>query len=275
MMKKINIMKKTGKKISGYLLITTIFLVCFLYIRFPGQAVQSYLLNTMAERYPSVSFSLQSVSLGFPPGLIMENILLGFNGNPESSARLESLRIRPRLSGYLVGRTSFAITALAYGGDVKGRVNFPHLALDTMPASVEIALQNVNLERIAYLKERLGRQISGKLSGAYTYRGDSQFDFTVQNGTYQLVDKLVGIDRLEFSRAEVQITLKGSLMKVNKLTLTGDKMNISLKGDIVLNSEFKNSEINLTGTMELAAMNNRKVSLLITGTIGNAKTRYL
>jgi type II secretion system protein N len=268
-------MKKISKNVVLYILFTFIALVCFFYVRFPGQVVQSYLLNIVAERYPAVSLSLASVSLSFPPGLKMENVLLGFKDNPESSARLESLRVRPRLSGYLVGRSSFAISAVAYGGAVKGRVNFPQLVLDKIPTSAEITLENVDLAKIAYLKERLGRQISGKLSSVYTYRGDSQFDFTVQNGTYQLVDKLFGFDRLDFSRAEGQMALKGGLLKINKLKLTGDKISFSLKGDIILNPEFKNSEINLTGTMELATMNNKKVSLSITGTVGNAKTRYL
>lgn len=168
------------------------------------------------------------------------------------------------------------MNAVAYGGVMQGRVNFPNLLPDKIPTSAEIKLENLNLEKIAYLKERLGRQISGKLSGVYTYRGsDSQFDFNVQNGTYQLVEKISGFDRIDFSRAEGQITLKGGLLKINKLKLTGDKINLSLKGDIVLNPDFKNSEISLTGTMELAAMNNKKMTLTITGTIGNAKTRYL
>ena len=107
----------------------------------------------------------------------MENVLLGFKDNPESGVRLESLRVRPRLSGYLVGRSSFAMNAVAYGGAVQGRVNFPSLTPDKIPTSAEIKLENLNLEKIAYLKEKLGRQISGKLSGAFTYRGDSQLDF--------------------------------------------------------------------------------------------------
>jgi type II secretion system protein N len=267
--------KKISKPILYYTLFTVSALVFFLYVRFPGPVVQSYLLNSMAERYPALSLSLESVSLSFPPGLHMENVLLVFKDNPGSNVRLESLRVRPRLSAYVLGRSSFAINAAANGGTVKGRVNFPQLVPEKIPAGAEITLDNVDLEKIAYLQERLGRQITGRLSGAYTYRGDSQFDFAIQNGTYPLVDKLFGFDRLDYSRAEGQITLKGGLLKINKLKLTGDKITISLKGDIILNPDFKNSEINLTGTMELAAMNNKKVSLAITGTVGNAKTRYL
>jgi type II secretion system protein N len=267
--------KKISKGLALYTLVTLIALVFFLYVRFPDQAVRSYLLDTMTERYPAASLSLASVSPSFPPGLKMANVLLSFKDN-QADVRLESLRVRPRLTGYLVGHSSFAMNAVAYGGVMHGRVNFPNLLPDKIPTSAEIKLENLNLEKIACLKERLGRQIGGKLSGVYTYRGsDSQFDFNVQNGTYQLVEKISGFDRIDFSRAEGQITLKGGLLKINKLKLTGDKINLSLKGDIVLNSDFKNSEISLTGTMELAAMNNKKMPLTITGTIGNAKTKYL
>jgi hypothetical protein len=95
-------MKKISKNNILYILFTFIAVVCFLYVRFPGQVVQSYLLNTVAERYSAVSLSLASVSLSFPPGLRMENVLLGFKDNPGSNARLETLRVRPLLSAYLV-----------------------------------------------------------------------------------------------------------------------------------------------------------------------------
>jgi type II secretion system protein N len=268
-------MKKISKNIVLYTLFTLIALGFFLYVRFPGQVVQRYLLDTVAERYPAASLSLTSVSLSFPPGLKMENVILSFKDNPASDFPLESLMVRPRFLGFIVGRSSFSMNAVTYGGAVQGRINFPNLLPDKIPSRIEIKLENLNLEKIAYLKERLGRQISGKLSGVYTYHGDSQFDFNVRNGNYQLLDKIFGFDRIDFSRAEGQITLKGGLLKINKLKLTGDKINFSLKGDIVLNPDFKNSEISLAGTMELAAMNNKKVSLTITGTIGNAKTKYL
>lgn len=268
-------MKIISKNIMLYILFTFIVLGFFLYVRFPGKAVQSYLLDTIAERYPQVSLSLASVSLSFPPGLKMEGLFLGFKDNPEPALRLERLRVRPRWSGYLFGNSSWAMNAVLYGGNLQGRVNYQHLIPDKIPASAELKFANLNLEKIAYLKERLGRQISGKFSGAFNYRGDSRLDFAVQNGSYQLLDKIFGLDRLDFSLAEGQIELKGGLLKLNKLKLQGDKINCSFKGDIVLQPDFKNSEINLTGTMELAAMGNKKISLSITGTIGNAKTRYL
>ena len=268
-------MKKITKSTVIYILFTFIVLWFFLYIRFPGNVVQSYLVDMVAERYPEVTLSVASASLGFPPGLKMENVVLSFKDNPASGTILEMLKVRPRLSNYVVGRSSFSITAALYDGDAQGRVNFPNVLPEKIPTSAELKFANLNLAKFAYLKERLGRQITGKLSGTYAYHGDSQLDFDIQNGTYQLLDKLLGLDRIEFSSAEGQLVLKGGLLKINKLKLQGDKINCFLKGDVVLNPDFKNSEINLTGTIELAAMNNKKISLSITGPIGNARTKYL
>jgi hypothetical protein len=80
-------MKRISKSIVLYILFTFIVLGFFLYVRFPDQAVRSYLLDTMAERYPAASLSLASVSPSFPPGLKMANVLLSFKDNPASDVR--------------------------------------------------------------------------------------------------------------------------------------------------------------------------------------------
>ena len=269
-------MKIINKYKLLYVLFTFLVLGFFLDLRFPGKVVQNYLLDTMAERYPEASLSLASVAMSFPPGLKMENLRWGFKDNPEPLLRLELLRVRPRLLGYLTGHASLATNALAYGGTLRGRVDYLHLVPDKIPASAELKFAGLTLDKITYLQERLGRRISGTLSGNFNYQGDSsRLGFEIKNGSYQLLDKLMGIDRLDFSQAEGQIELKGGVLKLNSLKLQGDKINCSLKGDIVLNPDFKNSQISLTGTMELAAMGNRKISLSITGTIGNARTNYL
>ena len=54
--------------------------------------------------------------------------------------------------------------------------------------------------------------------------------------------------------------------------MKGDKINLSLQGYLLLNPEFKNSELNLNGTMEILTLSNKKVPLTINGTIGNAKS---
>ena len=268
------IMPKLNKHLIFYAFFSLAALLFFLYARFPDKVVEKYLLDSLAERNSGTFVSVRSVGLSFPPGLKAEEVLFGFRSNPDSLIRLESLMVRPRLIGYLAGHASFAIRAAAYGGLLKGRVDFPHLRPEGSFKGVDLRFEDLTLEKCDYLKEKLGRQISGKLGGAFTSHGDSQLDFTIQNGSYQLLDNLLGFNRLDFSKIEGQLQLKGQVLKINKLRLTGDKISLSLKGDMILNPEFRNSELNLNGTMEVAALNNKKISLAVTGTIGNAKSRY-
>lgn len=267
-------MRKINKHVVFYVIFSIFALVFFLYARFPDKVVEKYLLNKLAERNPGIFFSVGSVGLSFPPGLKMRNVLFGFRNNPDSIIRLESLKVRPRLTGYLSGHASFAIGAAAYGGVLKGRLDFPHFRPEKSPKGVDIRFEDVTLEKCDYLKEKLGRQISGRLSGVFTYHGDSQLDFDIQNGSYQLLDNLFGFNRLDFSKIEGQLILKGQVLKINKLKLKGDKINLSLKGYLILNPEFRNSELNLNGIMEIATLSNKKIPLAITGTIGNAKSSH-
>lgn len=267
-------MRKINKPVAFYVVFSIFVLGFFLYARFPSQVVENYLLHSLAERSPGTFLSVGAVGLTFPPGLQMENVLFGFKSNPDSLIRMESIRVRPRLTGYLAGHASFALGVAAYGGILKGRVDFSQWRPEKGLKGADIKLEDFILENCEYLKDKLGRRVSGRFSGVLKYRGDSQLDFTVQNGSYPLIDNLFGFSRVDFSKIEGQLSLKGQLLKIDKLRLKGDKINLTLKGDILLNPEFRNSELSLSGTVEIATLNNKKIPLAINGTIGNAKSRY-
>ncbi len=268
-------MKIITKQIVFYIVFTLLVTGFFLQARFPDKAVESYILDTLAERYPGAFLSLASISLSFPPGLKAENLVFGFRENLESNIRFESLKIRPRLTGYFLGRSSFAVNAAAYGGTLGGRIDYPGFLPAKSPTSANMIYENLALEKCTYLQDRLGRQLSGKLSGSFAYSGTSRLDFVVRNGSYPLLENLLGMNKVDFSQAEGQVTLSGGVLKITKFQLKGDKISCSLKGDITLNPDFKNSAVNLSGTMEVAGLGNKKMSLTITGTVGNATTKYL
>ncbi|PIP06711.1 MAG: hypothetical protein COX51_08140, partial [Syntrophobacteraceae bacterium CG23_combo_of_CG06-09_8_20_14_all_50_8] len=107
------------------------------------------------------------------------------------------------------------------------------------------------------------------------YGDGGQLDFIARNGSYQLLESMFGLDKLDFNTVEGQISIRGGVLTINKLRLKGDKISCSIKGDVVLKDDIRNSEVNLSGAMEIASLKNKKVSMLITGTIGNAAIRYI
>ncbi len=135
--------------------------------------------------------------------------------------------------------------------------------------------ENLDIEKCSYLREKLGRRVTGKLGGSFTYDSDSKLTFNIQKGSYPLLENVFGFDKLDFNAIDGQVSLKNGVVKISKLTLKGEKINYSLKGDISLNAQLKNSVINLSGTFEILALNSKKGTILITGTLGNAITRYI
>jgi hypothetical protein len=64
-------------------------------------------------------------------------------------------------------------------------------------------------------------------------------------------------------------------MKITQLTLTGEKLRVSLKGNILLADEFPESRIDLSGTIEFPGQGSKRLTLNIGGTIDNPKTRLM
>ncbi len=64
-------------------------------------------------------------------------------------------------------------------------------------------------------------------------------------------------------------------MKITQLTLNGEKLRCSLKGNILLADDFQESQIDLNGTIEIPMQGNKRVTLTIGGTLGNPKSRFM
>jgi hypothetical protein len=60
------------------------------------------------------------------------------------------------------------------------------------------------------------------------------------------------------------------------MKLAGDRISGSLSGDIALNrQDIKGSQINLTGSFEMAGQGGQKISLSLGGTIGNPAVKFM
>ena len=105
--------------------------------------------------------------------------------------------------------------------------------------------------------------------------GTGTVDFTLTNGTYPLQESFLGLDRIDFSRVEGKASFRNGALKITQLTLTGDKLRCSLKGNILLADDFQESQIDLNGTIELPLQGNKRVTLAISGTLGNPKSRFM
>ena len=274
---------RMNRAIAGYILAGIAMLVMLLYLRFPGETVTDYVKAMAAVRYPRMLLSIDTVQPAIPPGVALGNVTAGFRGRPEATLHADRLAIRPGWLSLLRGRLAFLLTAEGYGGEVQGHIDFANIFSLQGPLSTEANFREIRIEKCAWLRDALSRQITGTLKGSASFSGAAEalkngtgnLDFTLTNGTYPLLESFFGFDRLDFNKVDAKISFRNGALKITGLTLNGEKLRCSLKGNILLAEDIRDSQIDLNGTIEIPLQNNKRVTLAISGTLGNPKTRFM
>jgi type II secretion system protein N len=274
---------RMNRAIAGYILAGVAMLALLLYLRFPGQTVTDYVKAVAAVRFPGMLLSIDTVQPVVPPGVELVNVTAGFRGRPEATLHADGLAIRPGWLSLFRGRLVFLLAAEGYGGEALGRIDYADLFSLQGPLSAEANFREIRIEKCAWLRDALSRQITGTLKGSVSFSGTAgtlnngtgNLDFTLTNGTYQLLENLLGFDRMDFNKVDAKISFRNNAMKITGLTLNGEKLRCSLKGNILLAEDIRDSQIDLNGTIEIPVQNNKRVTMAITGTLGNPKTKFL
>ena len=199
-----------------------------------------------------------------------------------SSVRRD-LTVRPGGLSLLRGRLTILMAAEGYGGGIEGRIDFSRLFSFQGPLSAAVNLRDIRVEKCAWLRDVLVRQVTGTLKGSVAFSGTAEalkngtgtVDFTLTNGTFPLQESFLGIEKIDFTRVEGKAGFRSGALKITQLTLTGEKLRCSLKGNILLADDLQASQIDLNGTIELPAQGNRRLTLTISGTLGNPRSRIM
>jgi type II secretion system protein N len=278
-----NIKLKITPYTFGYAAFAVAALILFLYLRFPGDILVRYLVSSASAMNPDQVLHIDSAKPVIPPGLIFTNLTLGFRNPPRSTIQADAITIKPGYLSLLSGRTAVTFAANAYGGEIRGQADTNNFLSFRGPIDWKLAADGLDIEKISYLKDRLGRQITGQFKGAMTFSGQlpsffngaGSLEFTLINGRYPLPEPFLGFDRLDFKSVEALFQLKNGILTIAKLKLTGDKVNGALSGAITLDTaDINRSEINLNCAFELPPQN-KKISMVLTGPLGNPRIRYL
>jgi type II secretion system protein N len=280
---KFRIKFKITRNIFGYAAFAVAALIVFAYLRFPGDIFARYFVSTIADMNPNAIMLVDSVTPAIPPGLTFKNVTLGFSDSPQAAIQADAITVGPAYLPLFKGRSAAAFTAKAYGGGAFGQAQTNQFLAVDGPIDWKVNLDGIDIGKISYLKDRLGRQVAGNLTGVLTFKGPlsllqngaGTFEFTLVNGGYQFRESIMGMDRLDFKKVEAVIGVKNGVLTINRLKLTGDKINGALSGDIVLNgADIKSSQISLNFTFELSGQN-KKMSMVMTGSLANPSIKFM
>ncbi|MCK9364483.1 MAG: type II secretion system protein GspN [Syntrophales bacterium] len=274
---------KINRAFFGYVLAGVLMLFIFLYLRFPGDAVKNYLKASAASRYPELLFVLDSIGPTIPPGMALENLTIGFRGRPEATLHVNRLAFAPGWLSVIQGKVAAAATATLYGGEIKGSGELAKAFSLRGPFSSTVRFEGLRLEKCLLLQESLARQVSGTMKGSFAATGETgplknvagKLEATLTNGSYQLLENVAGFDKIAFSRIDLKMEMKSGALKITNLTVNGDKLRITLKGNILLAADLQESRLDLTGSVELQGAGGRRMPMTIGGVWGNPTVKLM
>jgi type II secretion system protein N len=254
--------------------------IAFLYLLFPGELIKSRLENSIN----SAQFAVHSSSLhaSFPLGLKLKNVTISSASPANVFFQGEALDAQFNLSSLFRRRTYIGLSGKAYGGSFNGTVGILSLDQAYPPAEAKLNFKNIDLEKYTFIKDKLGRAITGKARGVINYNTDEAGKITtgalnlfLSKGAYLLAESFLGINKIDFENGDIQAEFVNGSIKLQKLEISGPQINCLLKGEITPQADFINSRISLAGTMEIRGKDNVKMKITIGGTLANPVMRYI
>jgi type II secretion system protein N len=269
------------KKALWFTLYGIFITVVFLHLLFPSDLVQRRLEN--AVNSPDFILKMESLRPSLPLGLKMKNLTIS-SGSPENvSFQGDFLDVQLSPWNFFQTRTYLGLSGRAYGGNFDGRVGLASLSKIYPPVEGNLNFKNIDLVRCTLIKTLLVKEIMGKARGTLTYistgntgkNNSGTIALFLSKGAYPLAEPFLGLNRIEFDRGEIQAQLKNGSIKMEKLEISGPQINCFLKGDITLAEDFKLSQLNLNGVMEISGQNKAKMTVTVSGTLANPIFRYI
>ena len=268
-------LKKKGLWFTIYGIFIT---MVFLYLLFPSELVKSRLENSIN----SIDFMVKSMSLhpALPLGIKLKNVTIS-SAQESVLFQGELLDLQPNLLSFFRNNTYINLTGRAYDGSFDGRVGLVSLTKVYPPTELILNFENIDIGKYSLFKGDPGKAYTGRARGTLTYITDETgrsasgtLILSFKKGSYPLAEPFLGVTRIDFDRGEVQAQLKNGIFKLEKIETFGPQINCFLKGEITPAADFRNSQLNLTGTIEILSKDKIKMKVTIGGTLANPAIRY-
>lgn len=249
----------TGKRRwFGYVLFCIIGSVFFLYYLFPSDVVRDYLQMRAERSNPPLLLSIERIKPWPPFGLRSGKTEVSLKDKPQLTLfRAENISVSPGLWSFIRRKPKYSVDLEAYGGEVSGSIIFKKINMEG-PFYAEIDIDRIRVGNHEHVKDFVGRQIDGILSGKIYYSGQQnklisgsgEATLKLSEGRVELLVPLLSLSAIEFDEVAIDLVLKRRRINVTRLELEGPQLKSSISGTISLRKQLAKSSLNLKGTIE-------------------------
>jgi type II secretion system protein N len=242
---------KSLKKWLFYIAFTLVAIGCFLYLLFPSEtfkgAVSAYLLRAL----PDYQIQIDRLKPVLPLGLAFESVTV--SQKDTLWAQIDQLKISPHFTSLLSPRKTLNFRGLAYQGGLRGNVHVNETEKGTR-TDVSLNLTDIQLSAIATLQERLGRKLSGIVTGdvdiidkdgpARSIKGK----LNVTDVRLALSNPIIKIEEVALNNVEVEFAVNKQVFSLKQMVAKDGQVEGSLTGTIMIRKPMGKSRINLRGS---------------------------
>lgn len=242
-------MRLPGKyRIIAYIIYLTAVAGLFLFLLFPEDAVRDFIKRGVTRIDSNMRVDISGITPLFPPGVKFKGVSLLYKGKPV--AKPDYIRISPRLLSLIGNSPRFFLKAGVFGGVIQGNGKLA----ETGKGEGDIRISGLELEKINELNGLSKHRITGRMDGnvKISTQGDDfnvHPDMTLSDLVVTLKEPVFGMQRFQFDTAKADLSITLRRMEIKAGTLEGEMFDGEFSGDILFKEPFKDSILNLKGSI--------------------------
>jgi len=156
-----------NKKVLLFTLYGIFITIVFLYLLFPSDLVKSRLEDTVNS--PAFTLKMESLRPSPPFGLKLKNVAVNSTSPANIYFQGDVLDLQFHPWNFLQKHTYIGLSGKAYGGSFDGYVDLTSLSKIYPPTKAKLNFKNIDLARCALIRNFLGKGVTGKSNGVWTY----------------------------------------------------------------------------------------------------------
>jgi type II secretion system protein N len=239
---------------AWYFLYTLVVLICLLWFMFPGESVQKWMEQQLDNRYPEYHWTIESVKLGFPGSLVVENIELRPPQGKIVLLQVERLAVVPDILKIIQNKKSVKYAIDLLQGSIQGQVEF---SPDWQQYEGEGTFADLHLEELEMLQQSLQREVNGILSGTYSSKGDGNVSgaaeikgkLSLADGIMEFKAPVLGLDTLAYTTIETDFGLQKGQWLFEQGKLQSPGMSAQFNGQLEPGLSLAAAQLQFTGTL--------------------------
>lgn len=242
---------RNTKKILSWIFYIAALAVVFLYFLFPSDAVKQYLQYQLESTSNNViSAEIDHLSPGFPPALVLKDVVLTYQ--QMDALQLDRAAVSPAYGKIFNNSRAVNFRADLGGGSALGWLELED-AGGVPQITLEMELENVEMESFHIIRNISGKTVSGSLEGELVFSGgmpgqtgSGSAQLRARQCTVSLEPAVFGLTEFTFRYFQADLEIENQRLNIAGLRLDGSQFSGEGSGRILLRQPVENSQIQLS-----------------------------